>query len=248
MPRRPRLIPVLDLWQGEVVHGVGGRRDLYQPLQTPLTPGADPRAVARAIRKRYGCRSLYVADLDGIRRRRPNLDVLRSLAAEGFQLAVDVGVRDASDMAPLLDAGVQRVIAALETSPGPAALRELLSSAGKRLIFSLDLHGGRTLVADGSEWEEYEPLEIIHRCVACGVDTLLVLDLAGVGRGQGAPTLPLCRAVRERFPELELWTGGGVRDTADVGLATSAGVDVLLVATALHAGRLDGLFEERQAD
>ncbi len=240
MSRLPALIPVLDLLGGVVVHGVAGRRETYQPLQTPLAQSATPLTVARGIRDRYGCRSLYVAELDGILTRRPDLGVLRRLKDDGFQLAVDVGLRSPEEVRPLLELGLTHIVAALETLPGPEMLAELLKMVGpQRLVFSLDLRGGALLTPPEAAWKHWPPEEVAAAAVAAGVHRLLVLDLLGVGVSAGMTTLPLCRRLRAAFPQVELWTGGGVRDWRDIEQAGAAGVDAVLVSTVLHAGRLE---------
>jgi phosphoribosylformimino-5-aminoimidazole carboxamide ribotide isomerase len=257
-----RLIPVLDLKCGVAVRGVGGRRDEYRPIQSVVTPSAEPVTVATRLRERFGFREFYVADLDAIAGAAPAWDVFRDLTRLGLQLLVDIGVRDIQAATQLLAAGVSRVIAALETSPGPEQLRSLVATLGpERLTFSVDLKSGTLLVA-GDGWAqsaapaplektttEVRPLEsgtrtvdaavdVASRAAYCGVTSLILLDLAGVGEGRGVPTLELCRAVRSRWPQVELITGGGVRGADDLEALEEAGVDGVLVASALHDGSL----------
>jgi hypothetical protein len=82
------------------------------------------------------------------------------------------------------------------------------------------------------------PLHVAAQAIACGVNSLILLDLAGVGEGRGVPTLDLCRAVRSIAPHIELITGGGVRHVADLAALESAGVNGVLIASALHDGSL----------
>ena len=81
-------------------------------------------------------------------------------------------------------------------------------------------------------------LDVAARVFECGVRSLILLDLAGVGEGRGVPTLELCRSVRELSPDVEIITGGGVRDAADLEALDRAGVDGVLIASALHDGSL----------
>ncbi|MFN0054482.1 MAG: HisA/HisF-related TIM barrel protein, partial [Planctomycetales bacterium] len=59
-----------------------------------------------------------------------------------------------------------------------------------------------------------------------------------VGVNAGVSTLELCRAIQDRHPGLPLVTGGGVRDAGDLELLANAGIAEVLVASALHDGRL----------
>lgn len=239
MARPPELIPVLDLMGGVVVRGIAGRRETYQPLQTPLADRPDPLVVARALRDRWGGPGLYVADLDGILTGRPNFNALERLKQDGFRLAVDIGLRSPDEARPLMELGVSQIVAALETLPGPEVLADLRKVVGAhRLVFSLDLRDGELLTPPQARWKHWSAEAVATAAVAAGVLRLLVLDLSGVGASAGMATLPLCRRLRVASPDLELWTGGGVRDWRDVEQAGAAGVDAVLVSTALHTGRL----------
>ena len=233
-----RVIPVLDLMRGEVVRGVGGRRDEYRAVRSRLVDSARPLEVARAFRSALGLTQLYVADLDALRGDAPQIEHIAALAADGFELLVDAGPRDSERGQALLEAGAVRVVAALETSGGPDQLARVVQELGpERVTFSLDLKGGRPL-GDTAAWGTQEPLEFAIRAVECGVKSLIVLDLAGVGEGRGVPTIPLCRRLRNECGVVEIITGGGVRNAGDLAELADAGVHGVLVASALHDGGL----------
>jgi phosphoribosylformimino-5-aminoimidazole carboxamide ribotide isomerase len=67
---------------------------------------------------------------------------------------------------------------------------------------------------------------------------MIVLDLAQVGMDAGVGTLPLCRKLRCLDSQLEIVAGGGVRSMRDLDALERAGCDAVLVASALHDGRL----------
>jgi uncharacterized protein related to proFAR isomerase len=62
-----RVIPVIDILHGQVVHGIAGNRSSYQPIQSRLTASTHPLDVAKAFHEVFGFTKLYVADLDAIR-------------------------------------------------------------------------------------------------------------------------------------------------------------------------------------
>jgi phosphoribosylformimino-5-aminoimidazole carboxamide ribotide isomerase len=80
--------------------------------------------------------------------------------------------------------------------------------------------------------------QIADFAVQVGFRRLLVLDLAAVGVNRGPIGDLLCRELREAHPDIELITGGGVRDVEDLQRLASWGCDAALVASALHDGRL----------
>ena len=235
---RMRVIPVLDLMQGRVVRGVGGRRHEYQPVRSRLSETSGPLDVAQGLRREFGANELYLADLDAIQAERPPSNAIAQLAAARFDLLVDPGLRDVADGRALIASGVRRVVAALETSHGPEQLAAFVKCIGSEsLVFSLDMKLGRPL-GDPPRWSGDDPFSIAVQAVDCGVNCLILLDLASVGEGNGVPTSDLCRRLRKRFPSLELITGGGVRNRDDLMRLADSGVDAALVASALHDGRL----------
>jgi phosphoribosylformimino-5-aminoimidazole carboxamide ribotide isomerase len=238
-PRSARIIPVLDVMDGQVVRAVGGRRELYRPLAGRLTDSTDPRAVADAVLAAAGTTELYVADIDVIRRRRPRLGWISPLADRGCRVLVDAGLRTASDARPIIDTGASAVVAATETLCSIDELRALLAAVGpERVVLSLDLRNGR-LVGDASVWGDADdPTVAVATAVGYGVRRVIVLDLARVGTGIGIGTEVLCGQLRAGFPDVELIAGGGVRTWDDVERAARAGADAVLVASGLHDGTL----------
>jgi phosphoribosylformimino-5-aminoimidazole carboxamide ribotide isomerase len=232
-----RLIPVLDLLDGQVVRGVAGQRSAYRPVQSLLADGADPIVIARALRETLGADELYVADLDAILGGTAHLDVLRRLADERLDVLADCGIRRAPQAEPLFAAGVSRVIAGSETLAGPQELAALGRRwPPSRVVFSLDLRGG-VPVANGA-WSGWSPAAMAECAVDAGLPEIIVLDVAQVGTKGGLATLALCAAIREAHPGLSIVTGGGVRDVADLLRLSEAGIDAVLIASALHDGSI----------
>jgi phosphoribosylformimino-5-aminoimidazole carboxamide ribotide isomerase len=67
---------------------------------------------------------------------------------------------------------------------------------------------------------------------------MIVLDLARVGKNDGPGTDALARALIDRFADLGVYIGGGVRDMDDLKRLESLGVAGVLVSSALHNGAL----------
>ena len=233
-----RVIPVIDILDSTVVRGVAGQRDQYRPVESCLTGSAAPLDVANAFRETFGLSTLYVADLDAILRREPNFEIYSELKDEGFDLLIDAGLRNAIDAEATLMAGATKVIAGLETWPTLATLEMLLQKVGEeRVIFSLDLKAGQA-IRNPDDMLNDDPIDIGCAAIESGVRELIVLDLASVGVGSGPTTLRICEALRDFAPKLKLLTGGGVRSAADLQTLRNAGVDGVLVASALHNGSL----------
>lgn len=234
----PPVLPVIDLLGGDVVWGIAGQRQKYRPLKSPLIQGSHPVDVAHAIGELVGHNWLYVADLDAIQSDAPDWPVLQQLIDAGCKLLVDAGLRETSRAQRLVDAGVSIVVAALETLAGPDALVDLVATIGvQRAAFSLDLKAGQIL-GDATVWGTADPLLIADRAIRTGIGGIIVLDLAGVGSGEGVPTRDLCRKIRDSNPEVPLISGGGVRQIQDVQQLLDATIDSVLIASALHHGQI----------
>ena len=233
------VIPVIDLKGGVVVHAVGGQRERYSPIVTPLVRGSEPLAIARALAEKVGHRQLYLADLDALEGAEPAWDVHQALLSAGCELWLDVGLGNAQrarTVAGLLGQGrgVRRVIAALESLPRLDTLAAFLDAVGaERLVFSLDLRDGN-LMTD-QPWLGKPPLELVDDVLRLGVERIIVLDVGGVGRRNGPQALGLCRQIRLHAPHVELVSGGGVRGVEDLARLRDAGCDAALVSTWLHA-------------
>jgi phosphoribosylformimino-5-aminoimidazole carboxamide ribotide isomerase len=236
-----RVIPVLDLKGGRAVRAIGGDREHYRPLRTRLHADSDPLGVARGFRDVLNLRELYLADLDAIAGKAPDLALYKAVRALGLDLWVDAGIRDRSMLAPLLDASVSTIVAGLETVRGPAALAGIVSTvAPERLVFSLDLRGGHPVI-DGAreEWGTTDPFPLARSVIAIGIRRLLLLDLARVGTGRGTGTLPLLARLAAVEPDLEITLGGGIADRDELRALARAGVHAVLIGSALHDGRID---------
>lgn len=234
------ILPVLDLLGGQVVRGIGGRRHEYRPIVSKLVDSSDPLQVAEAMRERFDFTEFYVADLDAIQGREPQYDVIRRLQQHAFDLWIDAGVASVSSPAfSLLQELIRvRLIVGLETISGPDALAQVFqASLMNRVVFSLDLQNGKPL-GNPSAWKTDDAWAIACRALEIGVTSLIVLDLARVGEGTGIGTETLCERLKRDFPNVQLTAGGGVRGVEDVNRLLAIGVDYVLVASALHDGRL----------
>lgn len=239
-----RIIPVLDVLNGQVVRGIAGKRDSYQPIQSILTPDANIRSVCTAFQQELGISEYYIADLDGIERGKPNYDALMSVQDALNRVWLDAGFSSVSRL-DVFDQHLSvhqlyRVIVGLECCSDLNDLTLLLRKVGsQRLVFSLDLQNGSPLLsADASaDWRQATPFEIAEQVIHLGIEKMIVLDLAAVGMGQGTPTLELCGVLKQKYPQLEIITGGGVNSAEDLARLESC-CDAALLASAIHDGRL----------
>lgn len=231
------VLPVIDLLNGIVVRGVAGQRSQYQPLRSMLTASAQPLDVARSLRSTFGFTEIYLADLDAILHERPNWSSYRELVDDGFHLRIDAGIRDVEQSLRVRQMGAEPVIG-LELCPSPDVLAKIVTANEGWITFSLDLMDGRPILCSGAKGWNDTPLEVARQSIAAGVASMILLDLSDVGTSSGGRTEPLCRSLASEFPSLKLICGGGVRGPQDLKNFKGAGACGMLVASALHDGRL----------
>jgi phosphoribosylformimino-5-aminoimidazole carboxamide ribotide isomerase len=238
---KPRIIPVVDVMGQRVVRAVGGQRDQYRPIDCPVTGRSNPVDVAKALLQRCGANELYIADLDAIRFGRglaPATHAILSACPVPTWLDAGLGRTNVLDLPAVSHL---RPVVGLETCHVPEILLETLREPlHRQAAFSVDLHDGQ-LFGNWSAWglaHDRDVLTLTRRVVEMGVRTVIVLDLARVGRKGGSGTHDLLQAMRRQWPELELLAGGGIRNRNDIQQLGEIGVDGVLVATALYEGSL----------
>ncbi|MBP0614650.1 HisA/HisF-related TIM barrel protein [Jiella mangrovi] len=237
-----QVVPVLDIKQGLVVRGVMGERANYRPIETPLSQGPEPLAVARGLLALHPFDALYIADLDAIeglavegvvaegetRRRRgePDAALIESLVAAhpGVTLWLDAGVAN-FDGAMAIDAlsGVLCVVGS-ESVDEAETVRRLAEETD--LALSLDFRG-EAFVGPPELWSNE----------SLWPETVIVMTLAKVGSGAG-PDMDRLAEVMARAGRRKVFAAGGVRGPADLAALKDMGIAGALVATALHDGRI----------
>jgi phosphoribosylformimino-5-aminoimidazole carboxamide ribotide isomerase len=225
-----KLIPVVDLLGGQVVHARRGDRANYRAVQSRLCEGAQPLTVVRALLALHPFRSLYIADLDAIQGKGDHRGALAQIrsAFPGLELWVDSGLADGNAAANWRASGLGLPIVGSESLRDMAALRDIAAAlSGSAWILSVDFRGDEFL----------GPAELLQRAAQLWPQRLLAMNLARVGSMHG-PDLDLIQRLMRIAPGREVYAAGGVREIADLHAAAAAGAAGALVATALHDGRI----------
>lgn len=239
-----RLIPVIDLLDGQAVHAVKGERAHYRPVRSVLCDSPDPLAVARAFRDRLGLRKIYVADLNAIQGfdRSRHRDLIKALASgEEIDVILDAGISDVDSAEGWLELGVRRVVVGSETLHAWNALQDIPARIEQdRLIFSLDFHAGKIL-SRCAALAAMTPTEALKQLQRSGWCEVILLDITRVGSGKGADCSMAAEA-HANFPELHLLVGGGIAKPEEIIELNAMGIEGVLIATALHTGIVDAQF------
>ena len=223
-----RLIPVIDLQHGEVVSAVGGQRDRYNALQTPLSASTTFPGVADGLLHYCPSPILYVADLDAIEGVGNHTKIIAAYlkARPSIGIWLDSGLRELSVSALKRLPDNLQVVVGSENFLESADLHSFLPAFGGQILLSLDFRGSEFLGPKHLlEKKDYWPARII------------VMTLNAVGKGEG-PDFQRVAKIVELAGKREVFAAGGVRSLADIKQLSDIGAAGALVSTALHTGQI----------
>jgi phosphoribosylformimino-5-aminoimidazole carboxamide ribotide isomerase len=239
------VIPVIDVLNGVAVHAVRGRRKEYQPLKSVLSASADPVDVVKAL-ARLGFSEVYLADLDAIMGRQPNFLLYRRVAdATGLALMVDAGVAELTKAKMMVKNQVSKVVVGTETLQNTDFVREAVEALGSDcVVVSLDMMDGKVL-SRLNPAVSVQPMALLRTFQELGVNQVILLDLSRVGSGEGV-NLPWLKEALSGL-DMKVFVGGGVRGIKDLVALRNLGASGVLLATALHSGKISPDELQRQS-
>jgi phosphoribosylformimino-5-aminoimidazole carboxamide ribotide isomerase len=221
-----QVIPVIDLKGKQVVHAKMGERHLYAPIATPLAVGSAPRDVIRGFLSVAAFRIIYIADLDAIEGGGGHDDVLADLqsAFPGVTFWVDAGIKSLTDARAWLTRNSADLVVGSESFEDAKAFAALRDEP--RIILSLDFRGevfqGPVRLLDEADlWPR----------------RLIVMTLSRVGSDAG-PDFERLNAIFKQAGARAVYAAGGLRGKDDLRLLQETGAAGVLVASALHDGRV----------
>ena len=221
-----RIIPVIDLCQGQVVHAVAGQRDRYRPVRSQLCADSDPGNVVQAFLNIHPFATIYIADLDAIKGTGSNDRSIQQLLEHFTHLNfwIDRGMYNKPDLLKTTHPRISHVVGS-ETGFSPKLLCEL-RNLSPQPILSLDFRKG-VLSGDHSLLQQPEAWP----------DNVILMNLDRVGTGSGFDTFLLDQIIKNTVHS-RIFLGGGIRGIADMMHLYDRGIAGILIATALHTGRI----------
>ena len=232
MPLSIRVIPCLDVADGQVVKGVNFKN---------LREIGDPVDLA-AKYYRDGADEVTFLDVNATIDNRDTMYELVSRCAEKvfIPLTVGGGIRSTSDVANLLAAGADKVSIGSAGISNPRLLSDVAEKFGNQvLVVSLDLkrskqaRSGYAVTSHGGRVEtDLDALEWIEKVIALGAGELLVNSIDADGTLSGFD-IEMLSAVRQRA-EVPVIASGGAGSAADFVSAARCGADAILAASIFH--------------
>lgn len=226
-----QIIPVIDLKGGLAVHAREGHREHYRPLVSTLCSSPEPCQVLQGLLALYSFSTIYLADLDALGGKPAQERLIDSMGrhCSGVEFWIDQGLPSRpSD--PFTRDYFSLVI-------GSESLKydnlSILSPGRDEFILSLDfmndtLMGPEAVLAHPEWW----PRRVI------------LMSLSHVGSSLG-PDFKRMADLMARHPGHDFIAAGGVRHEADLHRLASMGISAVLMASALHDGRVNRAMIER---
>ncbi len=232
-----KIIPVIDLLGGVIVHAKNGERASYQPILSKLTRSSQALDIVAALLEVYPFEKLYIADLDAIQKLNTsnvfNYNVIDSIKKQypALELWVDAGIKKPDDLNIWNMSDVNIVIGSenFESLIDFLTVQELLQD---NFILSLDYF------ANGYKG----PLELIENA-KYWPKNVIVMSLANVGANLGVDT-PILNSIKQLTSSNNIYAAGGVRNLEDLQTLQSIGVQGALLATSLHQQQITTLHLE----
>jgi phosphoribosylformimino-5-aminoimidazole carboxamide ribotide isomerase len=237
-----KVLPVMDLLNGQVVQGIGGQRTEYRPFSDSIISNDPaPLNVANAFHEKLALDWFYIADLDRIQSTN-NTEINKNciidlVETSNYKISIDAGCKQLEDIEEVLDWGVDQVIIGTETLSSLEVIEKAVAEFNpQKIILSVDFKGGK-LLANSEEIRKIKPTEIAEIARKLGLKAIIVLELQKVGSQTGPLNNSLLQIV-ENVSSIPIFTGGGVRSIEDLSILKKKGIMGALVATAFHNGNI----------
>ncbi len=220
------IIPVIDVLGGKVVHARGGVRSQYPLLQSVLTTHYDPLKVIIDLLAWQSFSTIYIADLDAILEQQPNTAMYKALAEHCPQVTfyLDAGIDSKVSWQYFLDYPNIKPVIGSETLVDIAWLSD--SGVQQDSILSLDFQHGQLLG---------EP-QLLQR-PDLWPEMVIAMNIDYVGAHSG-PDFELLSRLQKKAINSQIIAAGGVRSEQDLIDLELRGIERVLVASALHDGRI----------
>lgn len=237
------IIPAIDLIEGRVVRLFQG--DYAQKTQYDF----DPIDVVNDYADQ-GALWLHIVDLTGAKEvEKRQLDLIaKMVATQRMQFQCGGGIRAESDVAQLLDIGVQRVVIGSLAVKEPDLVQGWMAKYGaEHFVLALDINindlGEKRIATHGWQQDSGVELEaLLASYLASGVQQVLCTDISRDGTLQG-PNTALYGDMVRRFPSVNWQASGGIGGLEHIEGLKPTQVQGVILGRAL----LEGKFTVAQA-
>ena len=221
-----KIIPVIDLLGGQVVHAKRGDRQHYLPISSSLCKTSQPLDVLNGLLELYPFDCIYIADINAIQKNGHHIELVQHLKSVHPEIDfwLDAGF---DSVEAISDATNLNIVLGSESISSLDHYQQLAEATRNQHVLSLDFkhgefHGPKALLASSELWPE----------------RVIVMSLNKVGSNSG-PDIEQLAAIRELAESHSIYAAGGVRNADDLIVLKELNLNGVLVASALHNGKLD---------
>jgi phosphoribosylformimino-5-aminoimidazole carboxamide ribotide isomerase len=216
-----KIIPVIDVKNGVVVHAQQGNREHYQPINTALCRASNIFLVIEAFLKVYAFDTMYLADLNAITHQGDNhpllVEVLSSFPQITFWIDRGCGknAQYPDNYLPVLGSESYRNDTMFD-----------IKAYDNNFVLSLDYSHSNALGATN-----------LFSKISLWPNNVIIMTLDRVGSNNG-PDIEKLTNFCGQYPNKNFIAAGGIRDKEDLMALKRAGIHHALVASALHSGAI----------
>lgn len=182
----------------------------------------------------FGIKRIHLIDLEGAKKGRvKNIDVLEAISGyTELQIEFGGGITDDDDIRLAFENGAHMVHAAsVATSNRDLFSSWIISYGRNKIMLSVDALNGK-VAAKGwlknTEIDSEELIEYFHD------QSVMYLKLTDIGREFGSePPFDLFKKTLNKFPDIKLIAGGGIRSIADIDQLQDLGVHGVILGRTL---------------
>lgn len=221
-----KIIPVIDLLDGTVVHAQKGERQNYKAIQSQLTHSNKPLEIVAALLEYFPFQHLYIADLNAIQKLehiQDNYAIIESIASKYPELEVwlDAGINTIAALKKWKKLNV-RLILGSENFAHLAEYQTVKAQINQHFLLSLDYlpngyKGPEELIKSTDDWP----------------DDVILMSLCHVGSNRGS-NISLLESFEPASTNHYLYAAGGIRNIDDLMQLKNHNIHGALIATALH--------------
>jgi len=237
------IIPAIDLINGEVVRLFQG--NYLNVTQYDLDPVDQLKLYSG-----QGAELLHIVDLDGAKNpENRQLDLIKKLVDQiDTPIQVGGGLREFSQIAELIDLGVNRVVLGSITVKDPLIVKECFEKFGpEKITLAADIKmsdSGEAFIAV-SGWQKKSKLTIeafIETYLESGLHHVLCTDISKDGTMLG-PNVELYSYLKKQFDSIKFQASGGVSSLEDLTVLKTSNIDSVIIGKSL----LEGTFNVEEA-
>jgi len=225
-----KIIPAIDLKEGQCVRLLQGRKDDV----TPFSP--DPVSVA----KRWvseGAELIHIVDLDGaFSGDQKNLDSIKRIRqAVDVELELGGGIRDIERIDLMIALGIDRVILGTVAVRTPDLVRDASERYPGRIIVGIDAKDGRVCIKGWVEVTDIDAFHLAKEMEAMGAGGIIYTDISRDGMLTG-PNIETTEKIVQAV-SIPVIASGGISSMDDIkNLAGIRGLWGAITGKALYTG------------